>query len=231
MNRRAILLIPFYCLLQLFAGAQQQAGTLTFVPVLAGRQIVISDDPIPPADSLTVSIDELRFYVSGVRLLHGGRTAWEEPNSFHLMDASRPGPMTLSLQLPAGLAFDRISFQLGIDSATNVSGAMGGDLDPSNGMYWTWQSGYINVKLEGRAPQCPTRKHRFQFHLGGYMGTGSCLQEVSLPASGRDMTLLIDLNPFFAATDLTTEHEVMIPGPAAVSLAKRFAQCFKTVRP
>jgi hypothetical protein len=45
----------------------------------------------------------------------------------------------LSFDLPTYLKYDQIQFQLGIDSLTNVSGAMGGDLDPTKGMYWTWQ--------------------------------------------------------------------------------------------
>ena len=72
-------------------------------------------------------------------------------------------PSSLALQIPSNIPFSKLKFQLGIDSLTNVSGAMGGDLDPTKGMYWTWQSGYINMKIEGKSNSCKTRKNQFQF--------------------------------------------------------------------
>ena len=75
---------------------------------------------------------------------------------------------------------DKIKFNLGIDSLTNVSGVMGGDLDPTKGMYWTWQSGYINFKMEGSSAVCPTRNHEFQFHIGGYQDPFYAMQTLEL---------------------------------------------------
>lgn len=42
---------------------------------------------------------------------------------------------------------------------------MDGDLDPLNGMYWAWNSGYINMKIEGITPKCQDATIYFNFIL------------------------------------------------------------------
>ena len=78
------------------------------------------------------------------------------------------------------MRFNTIAFNLGIDSITNVSGAQGGDLDPTKGMYWAWQSGFINIKLQGTSNSCPPPKNEFEFHLGGYQYPFNSLQTIIL---------------------------------------------------
>ena len=59
---------------------------------------------------------------------------FEQP-SYQLMDAEFPE--TLTILTPTNISYNKISFSLGIDSATNNQGALTGDLDPQNGMYWS----------------------------------------------------------------------------------------------
>jgi hypothetical protein len=66
-----------------------------------------------------------------------------------LIDFDENDSNALCLEIPDDIEFDAIQFNLGLDSLTNVSGALGGDLDPTKGMYWTWQNGYVNFKLQG----------------------------------------------------------------------------------
>jgi hypothetical protein len=131
------------------------------------------------------------------------------------------------LQTPAAIAFDAIQFNVGIDSVTNVAGAMGGDLDPTNGMYWTWQSGYINIKLEGRSNKCVTRNNAFTFHLGGYQFPFNALQNVILPIQQREqINVVVDLQKFFTSFDLTTQNQIMSPGKSAIFLSNQFSTIF-----
>lgn len=98
----------------------------------------------------SIQLETLKIYISELSILNDKNVIWKEQNSFHLIDFSHPSTLLLILKLPSYQSFNKLKFNLGIDSLTNVSGAMGGDLDPTNGMYWTWQSGYINFKLEGK---------------------------------------------------------------------------------
>lgn len=175
----------------------------------------------------SVEIGLLKFYVSGVELWKNGAMVWKEENSFHLIDASDVKSLDISAEIPENIDFTHLKFYLGIDAATNESGAMGGDLDPTKGMYWTWQSGYINFKVEGKSPRCPTRNHAFQFHLGGYQAPNNALQTVILEAKNRTrLDIVVDVAAFLSDIDLSAQNRVMSPSPNAVLLSQKVAHTF-----
>ena len=94
-------------------------------------------------------------------------------------------------------------------------------------MYWTWQSGYINFKLEGRSPVCPTRNHAFQYHIGGYSFPYNALQHVVLPVSeGEGLVIQVAIDSFLEDVDLKNEHSVMSPNAQSMELAKRIPEMF-----
>ena len=120
-------------------------------------------------------------------------------------------------------------FLLGVDSLTNVSGAFGGDLDPIKGMYWAWNSGYINLKLEGTSPGSPYPSHGFELHLGGYLPPNATAQRVVLPEPGSEgVVVRVDILPLLEAADVRTKCNVMSPGDAAVRLSRVAATMFRT---
>ena len=43
-----------------------------------------------------------------------------------------------------------IIFSMGVDSLKQAKPLYSGDLNPLKNMYWTWQSGYIQLKAEGK---------------------------------------------------------------------------------
>ena len=174
-----------------------------------------------------INIETFKFYLSNVTLLNKGNPVWQEDNSYHLVDASDEVSLNIALNVSPSIKFNSIQFNLGIDSLTNVSGVMGGDLDPTKGMYWTWQSGYINFKLEGSSPSCLTRNNLFQFHLGGYMSSHSSIQTVQLKAI-RDNELNVGINvaEFLEAIELSATNQIMSPGNEAQRLSELAASIF-----
>ena len=116
------------------------------------------------------------------------------------------------------------SVNLGIDSITNVSGAMGGVLDPSLGMYWTWQSGYINAKLEGVFWKDGLGSE-FQFHLGGYASPFNSYRKISLPELST--TIILDLALFSEKVDFTTPS-VMRPSELSNNLSDCLSSSFRS---
>lgn len=177
------------------------------------------------ADSTTVAVSILRFYVSHVQLLNGEEVVWLESDSYHLVDAADSA--SLQIVLPSGIKADGLSFLLGTDSLANVSGAMGGDLDPSRGMYWAWNSGYINFKMEGTSPVCSSRNNEFQFHLGGYAYPNATVQQVKLELSDASVTVLVDVAQLLETVDLKALSKFMSPGAEAVALSKQAATIFR----
>lgn len=117
---------------------------------------------------------------------------------------------------------------IGVDSLTSVSGAMGGDLDPTKGMFWTWKTGYIFFKIEGSSLKCDTRKNRFVHHLGGYEGKYAAQKWVTLPTSGSDdIKITIDLDRYIEYIDLVNLPNLVSPGVSAKEHAQKASSIFK----
>lgn len=179
-------------------------------------------------DTNHYSISSLKFYLSNFRI-HQNKETIQLKKEACLIDYSKPETSIIkipfdSLAIPF---FDSISFDLGIDSLTNVSGVYGGDLDPTKGMYWAWQSGYINFKLEGKSNLSPARKQEFHFHLGGYLPPFQNIQNLSFSITNSKLKLNLDLYSFFQETNLQNDYKVMSPGTKAVSKSKFIKNLFQ----
>lgn len=94
------------------------------------------------------SVDLLKYYVSNIKFLNQGVVVHAAGN-YELVNAADPSTLSFNIPLPQG-SYDEIRFLLGVDSASNVSGAQSGELDPSFGMFWDWNTGYIYFKHEGQ---------------------------------------------------------------------------------
>lgn len=197
--------------------SQSKELEIEFIPMFNGEKLKLDFD-YKNAES-TVNIETLRFYISNIRL-SSKKEKFKENNSYHLLDLERPETMLLKIKTTKE-KYKLLTFSLGIDSLTNVSGAMGGDLDPTKGMYWTWQSGYINFKLEGTDSRCKSRQNRFQYHLGGYAAEFSALQEIELSIKDKEKIIVeIAIDKFLEAANPEQLSEIMSPGIKAVELSK-----------
>lgn len=173
----------------------------------------------------SVEFSTFKFYISQLELFEGTKSVWKEEESFHLVDVFDVN--TLALSIPINVHFTKIKFQLGIDSVTNVSGAMGGDLDPTKGMYWTWQSGYINVKLEGKSNLCKNRHNEFQYHLGGYLFPFNSIRTIYIPVEqNNNIKININLEKFFDRLSISQYNHIMSPSKEAVYLSAKISESF-----
>ncbi len=174
-----------------------------------------------------IEFSTLKFYISNVQFLNNEKIVFKESNSFHLFDASDIKSQIFTFTIPKGLLFTELNFNFGIDSLTNISGAMGGDLDPTKGMYWTWQSGYVNFKIEGTSSLCNNKRKEFQYHLGGYQFPFSALQKISLKVEANNtLFILVDVKKIMEAFDLSSLDHIMSPSAEAVRLSYLISQCF-----
>jgi len=210
--------------------------TLKFIPTYASNsnateQIHLQDSSFNSNDKDSIQITTLKFYISGIELYKEGSLVWKENNSYHLIDASDENSLSIPLSVPVAINYDRVSFNLGIDSATNMMGAQGGDLDPMRGMYWTWQSGYINFKLEGTSPICNTRHHAFEFHIGGYHHPYNTLQRISIPVDkiNNGIAVVVLLKELLASLNLANTNQIMTPGKEALWIAEKVKDSFRTI--
>ena len=172
-------------------------------------------------NSNNFQISKFKFYLSNIRLYNSDNLVDEESYSYHLIDLLDTSKDQLIINRNNNLTYDKIEFNLGIDSTTNVSGAMEGDLDPTNNMYWTWQSGYINLKLEGLFEDGIKR----EYHLGGYLPPFNSLQTINLEwTNSSAMKIYIHLDDFIKSIPDSIPPQIMTPGSSSIYLSKLFAK-------
>lgn len=177
----------------------------------------------------TLTIETFRCYISNIRIQYEDQSVFTQKNSYHLLDSDNPNSFQIPISKKSDKVVSNITFDIGIDSLTNTAGAMGGDLDPVKGMYWAWQSGYINMKIEGKSPSCKTRKNEFQFHIGGYLQPYYAMRSIKFELDKKadeDFYIGIDLFPFLSNLELKETNSVMIPGKEAMRLANYSTKMF-----
>ena len=174
--------------------------------------------PISDKDSL--AIDFLKFYISDITFFKEGTQVGKSKEKHHLIDAQN-SLIYKAVCTIKKKKFDTITFLVGLDSKTQEKGIQGGVLDPTSQMYWTWQNGFINFKLEGESSLCPTRKNKFQFHVGGFQKPYTTSQEVSLKTKGATpLVIKVDVASFFNAIDISQTNTVTSPNKNAVMVSK-----------
>jgi hypothetical protein len=218
-----------FVLIMLFSKADSIAQSLSIDFHATGKNLISPKSEISfkinEIDS--VKISEFRFYISKVSFWKSNMQIWKEEESYHLIDLLDDSSNKIKLEIPDEMVFDKVEFYLGIDSLTNVSGAMGGDLDPTRGMYWTWQNGYINAKIEGTSNLCKSRKNEFQFHLGGYMPPFQCVQKIEMNIDRYEhIQIGINVETMIEAFDLSKQTKIMSPSLNAVEVSEKLAKCF-----
>lgn len=191
------------------------------------------------ADYITTSGDTIqyttaKYYVSNVGFVRTDGTVWKAPNSYYLIDLTNEESALLSVTKVPNGDYTAVQFTIGVDSLHNVSGSQTGALSVSNGLFWSWNSGYIFAKMEG------TYHHgssgNFAYHLGGFTGTSSCIREQEFDLGGAVMTVSPDATPqihmnvdmmslFEFSTpplDVMNVNNVTMPGSMASSIMDNF---------
>lgn len=125
------------------------------------------------------SVSMLKYYISNIKLKKADGTEYVVPqdSSYFLVDEEKAASQMIKLSNVPAADYTDVTFTIGVDSVRNTlsSDKRLGALDVLTcGMYWSWNSGYIFVKMEGNSPQIdtagnnPTRK--FRNHIGLYGG-------------------------------------------------------------
>lgn len=121
-----------------------------------------------PATGESITFTTLKYYISNIKLKKEDGTWWVQPESYHLIAVGEDvAPKILLEKVPLG-KYTAIEYTIGVDSTRNVSGAQTGALAASNGMFWSWLTGYIFIKAEGTSPDSGASNGEFRYHIGGF---------------------------------------------------------------
>ncbi|MGZ3918677.1 MAG: MbnP family protein [Bacteroidia bacterium] len=192
-------------------------------PLLLNRQVYTNNN------GDTLSVESFKFYLSNFSVHSKGK--WRKiKDTYFLVDAENESSKCFNLACNES-EIDSIYFYIGVDSIMNVSGALEGALDPSLGMYWAWNTGYINAKLEGKSNSCKTIHHVYEFHIGGYLKPFNALKKVSLKTKGNKngITLLADASKWFYGAkqiNLKEFNSVVTPSNYSLMVADNYKDMF-----
>jgi hypothetical protein len=217
---------------------KQTAVLLHFSANNGEDSIIASQEYINPF-SETFSVTRFRFYIHDVSLVSSTSNA--VTSSHYLLDLVPATTNSVSISFPAG-QYSAIRFTIGVDSVRNFSGAQTGVLDPANGMFWTWNSGYIMAKLEGNSSFAATPDNQFEYHIGGFSGAESVIRSIELPfPSGpgefvengsNTINIKADLEKWFQGDfelRIADNPVISTPGEIAVKLADNYQHMFSVI--
>jgi hypothetical protein len=237
------MLVLIYCGLFMAGTAIAQRGTadllISFRHIANNKSVVLSDSTYSNFFGEPYHVTRLRYYLSNLHF-DGSNCGTTSGQNVFLVDAAAAD--TLRLQVPAG-TYSSLCFTLGVDSLLNCSGAQDGALDPLNGMFWTWNSGYIFFKLEGSSPASVADLHRIEHHIGGYRGPYQAGRniEVNLEKplmlkehSTHQIAIRVNLDRYWNSTHeikIADTPLIMVPGQQAARSADNFKSMFSIIPP
>ncbi len=202
----------FLCIALQYSNAAAQTQKATFFLQTDFDQLLLND---------SIKISKCAIYLTNFKFYNQTQLVFVDTNQAHLIDLLDPNP--IQFNIPKNQVYNRVEFNIGVDSSTSVAGILTGDLDPRMGMYWAWQSGYINFKLEGGLN---TKVHQpFQYHIGGYAGKLNAIQTNSFEVyPNNKYTLSFNFLPMLQYALAQKQFELMSPQLKAVQLAKLLSE-------
>ena len=198
-----------------------------------GKTLVMQDSAYQSAFGEAYQLTKLKYYVSDLKL-HKPKTAHTE-KSIYLIDIA--GQDSVLMDVAPG-TYKALTFTLGVDSLFNCSGAQEGPLDPLNGMFWSWNSGYVFFKMEGYSSSSTADLQRIEQHIGGYLGSHKASADIVLPlqepliveASGmKTIAITMDLDKYWKGKNeirIASTALIMVPGALAIKSAQNFPGMF-----
>ena len=221
------------------------------------QDLVLDTKEYRNASGESFNISQLQYFISNIilRRTDGKEYAIHQDDSYFLVQENNPATQLIKLLVPSA-DYNQLRFVVGVDSLRNTMNISRrtGVLDPAssmdNGMYWSWNSGYIFFKMEGESPAAPadpTGNRKFRFHIGGFGGysapTINNIKSVALDLAtsgivktrkGRKATLSVSadiLKVFNATTNLSiATHPSVMFSEYSVNIANNYHQMFTHYR-
>lgn len=197
--------------------------------VFNNEPIVLNNKQYVNDSGDTLTIETFKFYLSNFSIYNNGKK-YVVPERYFLVDAEKEESKKVVLPGLMQQKIDSIEFFIGVDSTASVSGALDGALDPMNGMFWAWNTGYINAKLEGKSNSCKTLHHAFEFHIGGYLRPYDAIRRVVLKTNSYSLryTMKADAAKWFSGKQVNLKefNSVMFPCKNALMVANNYANMF-----
>lgn len=154
---------------------------LEFDNVVDAQKLELGTGAYTNANGDDFKITTFKYYVSNLTFNKADGSKTLIPESYLLIDATDEKTTLQTIEnVPAG-DYVSMDFLIGVDSVRNYSGAQTGALDPAKGMFWSWNTGYIFVMLEGYSSKSTQADNKLFFHVGGAKAPNNTIRKVTLP--------------------------------------------------
>jgi hypothetical protein len=221
MNKFLIIII--FSWIKSFSYSQSESVKIDFKPVYGAQEIHFNEKI--QVDSLNwIAFSKIKFYVGNFRAITQGHADSSQLNKYYLINFSDSSKSSITIELKA--FSDSICFLIGTDRTVNVGGLFDGALDPINGMYWAWNSGYINTKIEGSSSITSSPDKKFEYHIGGYASPYITAQEYCFNPKVNEVFFKVDLSKVINSKLLEFAPSIIIPGEKAKIFADNFKSTF-----
>lgn len=202
----AQLILSFLALLIAYAlPAQNNAVVVQFHHVYNNKPIQFDSVLYSNGVNQNFTLSKFKYYISNIRLISSQKKYKKIKNNY-LIDEEDHHSKKIYIEAKNNLPYTGIEFSIGVDSANNCSGAQSGSLDPIKGMFWSWNNGYIFVKLEGKSKSASSTGRVIEYHIGGYKSPANNNRLVCLPfkeslsgdqLKGASLLIKVELAEFF----------------------------------
>lgn len=127
-------------------------------------------------------VTTFNYFISNITLKKDDGTTLKLSDKYFLVRAADAKTSLITLSDIPAANYTEVSFMIGVDSTKSVSDVSQrtGVLDiasyADDNMYWSWNSGYIFMKIEGTSPVVPLRANgtrKYEMHVGGFGGLTS----------------------------------------------------------
>lgn len=213
---------------------QNNTLTLSFSNQVGNQVLTLGSANYKNASGEGFTITTFNYFISNISLKKSDGTIYTIPqdSSYFLVKETNATSKKVVLRgIPTG-DYTELKFMIGVDSLRNTMdiSRRKGVLDPGDathdgdGMYWSWNSGYIFMKLEGNSPQVPADaagNQKYRYHIGGFGGynskTFNNIRTVTLPLGST----VAKIGPTQQPTiEIVADVAKVFDGNQNVSLAK-----------
>ena len=222
--------------------------TLNFDNVIGEDELVLVNSGSEEYDyqngnQQAFNLNLLGYYVSEIKLINeNGEVFLDEvavdatdSKGYYRVLESDPASQMISLSgVPSG-KYTSVTFTIGVKGNTVTEGAAGGVLDPEKGAwFWSWNSGYVALRIEGASPASGAEDKSLTYHIGGWNEPNN-IKELTLTLPhhlvvGNDtqseLHIHVDILKILGSLDFTTKFSVHSPS-AGQPLADIFSDVFE----
>jgi len=237
--------IYIFLLVTALAGCQHEIENIPVVEYplklsfhnLAGADPLVLNTPYTNPFGEPVTITKFKYYISNISLVNVAGYETKLPNTYFLVDQETPSSTSFNVTTNDS-EYKAIRFYIGVDSTRNVSGVQTGALDPANGMFWTWNTGYIMAKMEATSPVSTAPLQAVTYHIGGFKTGENVLRQITLnlpedvvlkTSATSEIIINADAMAWFKGVHdikIATDPSCQDPGPLAMNIADNYARMF-----